>query len=84
MVYWKLKLHQKWLIIGDSNLARIPGFKNPDLQIESYPGANFRHIEAILAKLTTTPMVEKVVLSVGLNNRGQKLKRQQSNNLKRR
>lgn len=74
MVEWGLSVRKKWLIIGDSNLARIPGYSIPDLQIESYPGANFRHAHAILSKASKHVTVEKVVLSFGMNSRGQKAK----------
>ena len=60
--------------MGDSNLSRILQYSNPDLQIESYPGAQFRHIEAIVAKFKPTSTVEKVILAAGLNNREQKPK----------
>ena len=71
---WELTVSKKWLILGDSNLSRIPPFSNPDLQIESYPGANFRHAQAIIAKATCKTVVEKVILAFGLNCRGQKAK----------
>lgn len=58
--------------MGDSNLNRIPPFQEPDLQIESYPGATFRHAEAILAKTTHTDIVESLVLSFGINDRAQR------------
>ncbi|CAI5635389.1 unnamed protein product [Oreochromis niloticus] len=72
MVDWGLSVGCKWLIIGDSNLSRIPPHSIPDLQIESYPGANFRHIQAIIAKATKHVTVEKVVLSAGINSKQQK------------
>lgn len=72
MVDWGLSVSCKWLIIGDSNLSRIPPHSIPDLQIESYPGANFRHIQAIIAKATKHVTVEKVVLSAGINSKQQK------------
>ena len=74
LVDWELTVLKKWLILGDSNLSRIPAYSIPDLQIESYPGANFRHAQAIMAKATCNTVVEKVVLSFGLNCRGQKAK----------
>lgn len=74
MVDWGLSVWKKWLIIGDSNLSRLPTYSIQDLQIESYPGANFRHAEAIMSKATCHTVVEKVVLSFGLNCRGQKAK----------
>ena len=74
MVEWGLSVRKKWLIMGDSNLARMPGYSIPDLQIDSYPGANFRHAHAILSKASSHTLVEKVVLSFGMNSRGQKAK----------
>ena len=74
MMDWKLNVRKKWLIIGDSNLSRIPPFKNPDLQIESYPGATFRHMEAVINKNTPSTDVEHVILSLGINGRTQNAK----------
>ena len=71
---WSLCVGKKFIVIGDSNVARFPPFNNADLQIDSYPGATFRHAEAILAKTTTSTTVEKVVLSFGINHRSQKFK----------
>ena len=72
LIDWDLTVQKKWLIIGDSNLSRIPGYDIPDLQIDSYPGANFRHAEALIRKATSRVTVERVVLSFGLNHRNQK------------
>ena len=72
MIDWGLSVRKKWLIIGDSNLSRIPAYDIPDLQIDSYPGANFRHAEALIKKATSSLTVEKVLLSFGLNHRNQK------------
>ena len=74
MIDWGLTVTKKWLIVGDSNLSRFPAFSVPDLQIESYPGANFRHAQALMKKATSHVAVEKLVLSFGLNSRGQKAK----------
>lgn len=72
MVDWSLRARSKWLIMGDSNLARFPPFQHQDLQVDSFPGATFRHAEAILARVDVSPEVQKVILSFGLNNRAQK------------
>ncbi|KAE8277134.1 hypothetical protein D5F01_LYC25056 [Larimichthys crocea] len=72
MIDWGFCAQKKWIILGDSNLARIPRHNYPDLQIDSYPGANFRHAEALMAKATSQVTVEKVVLAFGLNSRNQK------------
>lgn len=41
-------MRKKWLIIEDSNLCRFPDFVLKNLQIDSYPGAHFRHAQALL------------------------------------
>ncbi|MGL5802998.1 MAG: hypothetical protein ACRCX7_10470, partial [Cetobacterium sp.] len=65
---WEIEIVKPILIIGDSNLARIPQFRDIRVQVDSFPGATFYHIKGVLEKLGTLPAVEKVVLSVGLNN----------------
>lgn len=74
MVEWGLSVNKKWLIIGDSNLSKFPVFSIADLQVESYPGANFRHAQEVLSKATVHTTVEKVVLAFGINSRRQKPK----------
>lgn len=74
MIDWDLAVEKKWLIIGDSNLARFPTYTISDLQIESYPGANFRHAQALMVKSTSNVVVEKIVLSFGINCREQRAK----------
>lgn len=72
-VDWSFVAEKKWLILGDSNLVNFPEFTNPDLQIESFPGANFRNADHVIAKSATSgPIVEKLVLSFGINSRGNK------------
>lgn len=73
MVDWSLCVSKKWLIIGDSNVSKFPPFTVPDLQIDSFPGATFRHAEAIIAKATLSTTVEKVIMSFGINNRSQQI-----------
>lgn len=74
MIEWSLTVRKKWLILGDSNLARIPRFSVSDLQIDSFPGANFRHAQALMLKATGGGQVEKVILSFGINCRAQRAK----------
>ena len=65
---WSLEVRRKTLIIGDSNLSRIPPFTNTHTQVDSFPGATFHHITAIIKKLPIQHTVTQVILSVGLNN----------------
>lgn len=71
-VDWRLTVKKKWLIIGDSNISRIPPYQIPDLQIESFPGALFFHADALIEEATGTGKAEKVVLAFGLNHRDHK------------
>ena len=58
------------LIMGDSNLLRLPPFLLDPVQVDCYPGAKFYHANNILAKMTAPAWhVKRVVLSFGLNNR---------------
>eukprot|EP00064_Thunnus_orientalis_P023971 superscaffoldBa00009667_g24236 len=82
MQNWGLSVGKKWLIMGDSNVARVPPFTAADLQIDSYPGATFRHAEAILTRATSSVTVETVIVSFGLNNSSQNVKQIRSNNYK--
>lgn len=66
---WSLCIRKKHVIIGDSNLSRFPPFQNPDLQVDSYPGATFRHAESILHRTVATTAVETIILSFGVNSR---------------
>lgn len=71
---WGLSVNKKWLFLGDSNLSRFPPYTIPNLQIESFPGANFRHAQEVMSKSTVHVTVEKVLLSFGINSRTQKAK----------
>lgn len=76
MIDWSWVANRKWIFLGDSNLTKFPDFSNTNLQVESFPGADFRHAEALLRK-TVPPqglVVEKVVLSFGINSRANKPK----------
>lgn len=59
---WSLK--KKYVIIGDSNVARIPIFNYADLQIDCFPGAKFQHAGNLMEKAT--------IFSFGINNRAQR------------
>lgn len=74
LVDWDVTVSRKWLVLGDSNVARFPTHSVADLQIDSYPGANFHHAQAILAKALIDTQVEKVVLAFGINCRAQRAK----------
>ena len=68
---WELTVDKTWLIIGDSNVSKVPIHQCPRLQIESYPGANFHH--ALTLFQTVIPrqdvVVKKIIMSFGINSR---------------
>ncbi|XP_061667164.1 uncharacterized protein LOC133496045 [Syngnathoides biaculeatus] len=80
---WKLEVRKKHLVIGDSNLSSIPPHGNSDLQIDCYPGGHFRHGQALMEKawMTENVVVEKVILSFGINSRSNKCKETTIKNL---
>lgn len=54
--------------MGDSNLSRIPVFKDSEIQIDSFLGAKLYHIYELVKKLQPHPKVREVIFSIGLNN----------------
>lgn len=71
---WHITSHKPVIVIGDSNLSRIPPHPYKDIQIDSYPGAQFHHITGVLAKSIPNPNTKVVVLSLGINNKDQERK----------
>lgn len=69
---WSLHIKRKNVILGDSNLAKCPAFRDQNLQIDSYPGANFRHAAAILQRASSSIQPEVIILAFGINHRTQK------------
>lgn len=75
---WGLSVSRIWLILGDSNLAKISPYSHEHLQIESYPGASFKHAKhskQLIRKAVVATDFEQVVLSFGINNRSARKRR---------
>ncbi|XP_032423882.1 serine/arginine repetitive matrix protein 1-like [Xiphophorus hellerii] len=72
---WSLDLTKKYVILGDSNVARFPASDNPDLQVVSFPGARWRHLTHLFARAPVMNQVERMILSLGINHRAQRDKR---------
>lgn len=70
---WELNILGKYIIIGDSNVSKFAPLWIPDAQIDSFPGATFRHIHGVLEKIDPNLEVQIVIFSLGINNRKQKL-----------
>lgn len=66
---WRLQVAKETLIIGDSNLARISGCEEDTVQIDSFPGGSFQHVDNILSDVSVTKDVKHVILSFGVNSR---------------
>lgn len=65
---WNLEVITSVVVVGDSNLARIPSFENADIQVDSFPRSACHHLHESLKKFKPVKEVREVVLSVGLNN----------------
>lgn len=70
---WTLTPIRPILLIGDSNMSRLPHILDDRIQVDCYPGANLAHAKNLLRN--NTPISEgisHVILSFGLNNREQR------------
>ncbi|CAM4569736.1 unnamed protein product [Leuciscus chuanchicus] len=69
---WSLTPGREVLIVGDSNLSRIPEINHGAVEIHSYPGATLAQAFSLIKyKTPVADGVRHVVLSFGLNDRGQ-------------
>lgn len=68
---WRIAVNKPVVFLGDSNLNRIPPFNNDQIQVESYPGANFYHFFNLLEMTPVCEDTAMLVLSIGLNNKDQ-------------
>ena len=68
---WALEPIRKTLVIGDSNVARLPLIMDKEVQVDCFPGANIAQAAHLLRRNTpTSGEVERVILSFGFNDRG--------------
>ncbi|KAI4830681.1 hypothetical protein KUCAC02_002297 [Chaenocephalus aceratus] len=62
-------LAREVLILGASNISRLPLVHDPRVQVDSFPGANLTQAATIIRKNTvTSPGLQKVVLLFGLSD----------------
>ncbi|KAI4808575.1 hypothetical protein KUCAC02_000632, partial [Chaenocephalus aceratus] len=67
---WDLKPSREILIVGASNIARLPLVRDSRVQVDSFPGANVSQAATLIRNKTpTSPGVQQVVLSFGFNDR---------------
>ena len=69
---WRFVANKDIIILGDSNLARIPTITDDRIQIESYSGMNLEWAETVLRKTEINEKATHLILSVGINNKHQK------------
>lgn len=67
---WSLQLKRPILILGDSNMARLPRAGDQRIQVVCYLGASWFHTHEIIRNKTpTSNWVTMVILSFGINDR---------------
>ncbi|MGL5564576.1 MAG: hypothetical protein ACRDCE_07620 [Cetobacterium sp.] len=69
---WELTPSRRVLILGASNMTRLPTVDRGDVEVHSFPGANLAHARYILKhKTRVCNVVRQVILAFGLNDRQQ-------------
>lgn len=65
---WVLNITKPIVILGDSNLSRVPPFSNANVQVDSFPGAAFHHLTDLITPLEPQSEVEVLIISAGIIN----------------
>ncbi|KAK7906724.1 hypothetical protein WMY93_015336 [Mugilogobius chulae] len=66
---WTFKPVRPILILGSSNVGRVPPIEDSWFQMEVFPGAKLQHVASLLSRVVVAPQVQKVLLNFGLNDR---------------
>jgi hypothetical protein len=67
---WGLQPTRKILVMGDSNMSRLPLIMDEWVQVDCFPGANIaRAVHLLKGNTPTSGIVERVILSFGTNDR---------------
>ncbi|KAI4806925.1 hypothetical protein KUCAC02_017715 [Chaenocephalus aceratus] len=66
---WSFSGTKPILILGDSNINRIPPHTNRKLQLDSYPGAKVYHLMELFKRTPPIPTAKIVIISIGINNK---------------
>lgn len=67
---WSLPaINKPILVIGASNLSRISRCEDPNVQIESFPGAKIRHIIQLFQNYSSLSLPTKIIVNIGINDR---------------
>ncbi|XP_029282678.1 FH2 domain-containing protein 1-like [Cottoperca gobio] len=60
---WSFKGRKPVLVLGDSNINRIPAHTNSQIQLDSYPGATAYHFLQLCEKAHPNPFTKIVIFS---------------------
>ncbi|XP_023808555.1 uncharacterized protein LOC111947055 [Oryzias latipes] len=66
---WHLHIRQEVVIMGDSNIGRLPAFKSGHIQVDSFPEATWRDAEFLLKNATCHTSPRTLLLSFGIHQR---------------
>lgn len=67
---WSLKVERQIIIMGDSNISRLPHIFDNRIQTDCFPGVKIAHaINIINQKTSVEPKVTTIILSFGLNDK---------------
>ncbi|XP_078786263.1 uncharacterized protein LOC144981779 isoform X1 [Oryzias latipes] len=69
---WHLHIHQETVIVGDSNVGRLPSFKADHIQVDSFPQATWQDAEFLLKNATCHTQPKTILLSFGIHQRTHK------------
>lgn len=68
---WTLWPRRPILVLGDSNMGRLPAVEDKRVRLVCHPGAELAHVYNLLRNRTPTSAgVTRVLLSFGINNKG--------------
>ena len=66
---WSLpKVSASILVFGTSNLSSISRTPRKDIQIESYPGCQIRHVEHLVRNYKGNSKPQSIILDIGIND----------------
>ena len=69
LLHWKFpKVSAPTLVIGTSNLANISESPSIDIQIESFPGCQIRHLDLLTRNYKHNSKPETIILDIGIND----------------
>lgn len=66
---WTITTQATYLVLGDGRISRFPSHSKTDLQLDSYPSANFRKFYQLFRRTAPNHNTSFVILAVGLNDR---------------